>query len=351
MKLESVLGLKAELRSELQPAIPAMPAVFSRTAGPDARRSAFAARVSATHTRSPKSEVVALGVAAGRTRNDFKLGARIHVAGPRGRALAKSINERARGEADVRIVPKVRKRTPTPAWFRRRRRPLEAGVSCGHFKITAGTLGFIAEDKDAFYILSNNHVLANVNTAQPGDPIVQPGPDDVTGNFRVSSRTLIGVLDRFVPISFQRSNVVDCAVAEVLPDLDFYAGWTESLPGLVRGVRSVTVGDLGRPVSKAGRTTGVTRGTINQVNIDRLRVDLGEEGSPMDALFSDQIEIVGAGNRAFSDGGDSGSLIVSDDGFARALLFCGGPDENGNDLTYANPIDKVLEKLGVTLVV
>jgi hypothetical protein len=176
---------------------------------------------------------------------------------------------------------------------------------------------------------------------------VQPGPLDI-GRKKPRPQHLVAVLDRFIPISFQRANVVDCAVAELLPDLEFFAGWTEALPGLVRGVKEVTVDDLGRPVAKAGRTTGVREGTITQVNIDRLGVDMGDLTERI-ALFSDQIEVEGT-TRAFSAGGDSGSLIVDTDGFARALLFAGGEEEGtGRDLTYANQLRTVLQKLGVEL--
>ena len=83
--------------------------------------------------------------------------------------------------------------------------------------------------------------------------------------------------------------------------------------------------------------------------MDRLRVDMGDK-EPRIALFSDQIEVEGTGSKAFSDGGDSGSLIVGTNGFAYALLFAGGPEEEtGRDLTYANQLHIVLQKLGVAL--
>jgi len=352
MKLDSVLGLKRRLAEQFVTAAPVVPRTFALAAGrAPARVASFAARLDATHTRRPSSVAVAFGVAPGKRTNDFRLGARVHATGRSARAMAESVLAQARGEADVRIVPHVRRRAPTPTWFRRRRRPLESGVSIGHFRVTAGTLGFVVEDPHAYYALSNNHVLADVNAGEPGDPIVQPGPIDLpAGRKKVRQGTLVGVLDRFVPISFQRSNVVDCAVAELLPDLEFYPGWTEALPGAVRGVRTVTVDDLDRPVVKAGRTTGVREGTITQIHVDRLQVDMGEEGAERIALFSDQIEIEGK-TRPFSDGGDSGSLIVGTDGYARALLFAGGEEEGtGRDLTYANQLHIVLQKLGVDLV-
>ena len=71
----------------------------------------------------------------------------------------------------------------------KRIRPAPGGYSVGHKNITAGTLGTCVYDRlgdpgDAigipskYYILSNNHVLANSNNGQVGDSILQPGPFD-----------------------------------------------------------------------------------------------------------------------------------------------------------------------------
>jgi hypothetical protein len=199
----------------------------------------------------------------------------------------------------------------------------------------------VVEDEDSYYVLSNNHVLADQNRGSPGDPVLQPGPAD-SGS---GPRSLIGVLDRFVPISFQRSNVVDCAVASLLPELEIYPGWTEALPGKLKGWLPVTDEDVGRTVVKVGRTTGKTYGTIRQVEVDRLPIHMDEAV----ASFSDQMEVAAEGG-AFSKGGDSGSVIVDEEGYARGLLFAGGFDEDDEiDLTYANAIGTVLKKLGVEL--
>ena len=63
-----------------------------------------------------------------------------------------------------------------------RERPAQPGVSIGHYKSTAGTLGAIVKDLKTGekLILSNNHVLANATNgkdgrSQLGDPILQPG--------------------------------------------------------------------------------------------------------------------------------------------------------------------------------
>jgi hypothetical protein len=57
---------------------------------------------------------------------------------------------------------------------------IPGGVSIGHYKVTAGTIGAMVFDRDTGepLILSNNHVLANSNDALIGDVILQPGPTD-----------------------------------------------------------------------------------------------------------------------------------------------------------------------------
>jgi hypothetical protein len=155
----------------------------------------------------------------------------------------------------------------------------------------AGTVGcFVTSGSSAaLYLLSNNHVLADENRYPKGGSIVQPG-------------TLAG----------QRSDL--------------------------------QVGDV---VHKVGRTTGVRHGRVTAFELDGVAVeyDLGV------ISFDDQIEIEGAGHRALSDAGDSGSLIVDDQLRAAALLFAGGDHggSNGPGLTYANPIGAVLQALKVKL--
>jgi hypothetical protein len=64
---------------------------------------------------------------------------------------------------------------------RDRYRPvIPVGVSIGHYKVTAGTIGAIVYDRvtNEPLILSNNHVLANSNDALIGDPILQPASVD-----------------------------------------------------------------------------------------------------------------------------------------------------------------------------
>lgn len=73
------------------------------------------------------------------------------------------------GRLEAFVTPRDRFRPTIPA-----------GVSIGHYKVTAGTIGAMVFDRDTGepLILSNNHVLANSNDAVIGDVILQPGPTD-----------------------------------------------------------------------------------------------------------------------------------------------------------------------------
>src|SRR3989449_1180431 len=98
-----------------------------------------------------------------------------------------------------------------------RQRPAPMGFSVGHPAITAGTIG--ARVRDALgrvYILSNNHVLANSNDANIGDPQYQPGPFD--GG---TAADQIATLTDFQTITFTSSanNTMDAGIALTSTDL------------------------------------------------------------------------------------------------------------------------------------
>lgn len=256
--------------------------------------------------------------------------------------LITKIRKQAKGEVDIKYVGKIVK-LETAKKLQQRRRPLVIGCSIGHFKITAGTLGCFVRDRSTgeVLILSNNHVLANENNAVAGDAIIQPG--DLDGGKK--STDAIGKLRSFVRLKKTGTNVVDCAVASIKSGIKFdqhKLGTFGNLAGL--GLEVVVDGT---EVRKVGRTTGQTKGRVTAFELDNVVIeyDLGN------LRFDDQIEIEGAGSNAFSDGGDSGSLIIDKDRGAVALLFAGGDQGGSNDkgLTYANPIRTVLDALKVDL--
>jgi hypothetical protein len=200
-------------------------------------------------------------------------------------------------------------------------RPLIGGFSVGHFAITAGTIATGCYDWDAmpdvptrYYILSNNHVLANSNAASLGDPIRQPGPFD--GGTPLDT---VAQLSRFVPIkwitpSSAPLNYVDAAVAEAdfskLSREIFWIGYVKRLYAAPR------VGDI---VQKTGRTTHFTTGRITNIN---ATIDVNYGGGRV-ARFAKQILARTASGRAMGAPGDSGSLVMNLDEEGVGLLFAG----------------------------
>lgn len=282
----------------------------------------------------------ALGIAR-RTARDFRLAVRVQRRGFEDSPQLLRIRELAKGEIDLRYVGRVVKRA-TP-WHQRRNRPLRIGGSIGHFAITAGTLGCFVKRRrgEGVLILSNNHVLADENRARIGDEILQPGRFD--GGRRGTDR--VAALDKFVRLRPAGANLVDAAVAALRPGIDHDPSRLTGI-GRLAGLGEPMLDD-NQAVAKVGRTTGATRGRVTAFELDNVVVAY-DSGN---LRFDDQIEIEGAGDAAFSDGGDSGSLIVDADGRGVGLLFAGGDQggSNGRGLTYANPIATVLDRLKVDL--
>jgi hypothetical protein len=223
---------------------------------------------------------------------------------------------------EIRALANVGKMLPAPG-----------GVSIGHYQITAGTLGCLVQKNGRVYILSNNHVLANINAAGPEDPILQPGPVD-GGRL---DKDVIGHLSEFVPIQFNGAvNTVDAAIAR-------------STPPLVTPKNKCfgTIDPTSTPASrfmlvkKCGRSTELTRGLITDVHA-AVKVSYGVSGT---AIFQDQIIIQSAPFFNFSQGGDSGSLIVTESGnHPTGLLFAGT-----GGYTIANKIENVLAAFAVKM--
>ncbi|HET7010968.1 MAG TPA: hypothetical protein VFI11_09355 [Anaerolineales bacterium] len=244
-------------------------------------------------------------------------------------------------------------------------RPAPGGVSIGHYRITAGTLGCLVRDREtgARLILSNNHVLANGNDASIEDPILQPGTAD---GGREENDT-IAYLERFVPIEYSLEPST-CGLASGLADV---ANLIARLVGskhrlqairanpeavnrvdaaLARPTDDSIVSDeileigrvagtlapsLGLAVRKSGRTTGLTTGEITVIE---ATVDVGYDERL--ARFEGQM-LTGP----MSEPGDSGSLLVAANSLqAVGLLFAGS-----TQTTIYNPIANVLSALAVTL--
>lgn len=217
--------------------------------------------------------------------------------------------------------------------FTARIRPARPGFSIGHPQVTAGTFGCVVRDSCYpcnYFILSNNHVLANSNASAIGDPILQPGVAD-GGVFPADT---IARLARFEPIWFgnpARYNLVDAAIARPIRSRDIIASIVNL--GIPNGITEAT---LGMDVVKSGRTTETTAGQV--IGIDAsVGVNYGASGV---AYFRNQIITTN-----MSQGGDSGSLLLSRaDRMATGLLFAGS-----SAVTIHNNISNVIMALKIEI--
>jgi hypothetical protein len=286
---------------------------------------------------------IALGIVA-KGKNSYQLAVRVQTRALENGPQIEAIRKNAKGEADIRYVGRIFKRTIPVPWYRCRQQPLLIGTSIGHYTITAGTLGcFVSKgEKQQPRILSNNHVLAAENSGRKGDAILQPGRHDKGRG----DKDTAGDLDSFIRLNQTGPNYVDCALASIRDGIPFEKGLLKGV-GQISGTANLPLPDNAR-VHKIGRTTGPTNGVVAAFEVDNLIVgyELGN------LRFDNQIEIEGTDtNKPFSLGGDSGSLIYDDERKAVALLFAGSDQggKRGKGLTYANPIDRVFGDLGVKL--
>lgn len=245
-------------------------------------------------------------------------------------------------------------------------RPAQPGISIGHYKISAGTLGAIVKDKKSrkSMILSNNHVLANIsnghdNRAKIGDPILQPGvyddgakPNDVIANLEKFipirrgtgepqckiaiavekiANYLVHIIRPHYTVKFFKQegvNLVDCALARPKSIKDVNS---EILGiGKVKGIKEP---EVGMKIRKSGRTSGITKGEIKAINAS-VKVNMEDKEV---ASFDDQFVAT-----AMSKPGDSGALVLDGENNAIGLLFAGS-----DEATVCNRISSVLEKLNV----
>jgi hypothetical protein len=227
-------------------------------------------------------------------------------------------------------------------------RPAPGGISVGHFKVTAGTLGCLSFGRSAprngrVLILSNNHVVANTNNAAIGDCVCQPGTAD--GGSCPADQ--VAVLERFVPIVFGGApNYIDCATAWAWPDRvrKELMYLSSGAPTYFNVNNTPLAAYWGMPVGKTGRTTQLTSGFVSATGAS-LWVNYGG----VSAWFTDQIEITGY-TAAFGAGGDSGSLIWTWDAARRPVGLLFATATIGTiPKTFANRIDRVMAGLDIWL--
>ncbi len=247
-----------------------------------------------------------------------------------------------------------------------RHRPIQPGISIGHYKITAGTFGAVVKRRttDERLILSNNHVLANSNNAILGDPILQPGAadggtmvDDTVAELAGFHEIQFGESPPVCPWAQRAANVLnfgaralgsshqlvatqinedainrmDAAIARPLDDIEMLSFIPKI--GEVAGVKDAFIN---QQIQKNGRTSGWNTG---KVLVLEATISVGYGGGRT-ATFEDQIITT-----SMMQPGDSGSLILDRENYAIALGFAGS-----DQVAIVSPIMYPLNAFDVTLV-
>ena len=195
-----------------------------------------------------------------------------------------------------------------------------------------GTLGCIVIDNTTKnrMLLSNFHVMCVDDAWQVGDAMAQPGipdggacPTNVVGTLQRAALT--AHVDASVASHTARG--YQCSIVDV---------------GYVTGT---AVASVGMDVRKRGRTTGLTYGTVDSLN---LTVSIPYCNGLGTRTLTNQIliEVDESRSPQFGAGGDSGSVVVDENGKVVGLYFAG--DDSGM-VGVANPINDVLTALDVSI--
>jgi len=208
---------------------------------------------------------------------------------------------------------------------------LQCGTSTGNdLECAAGTIGAVVLKSGTKYLLSNNHVYARENAAHAGEREDAPGRYD--GKPRCAQTAACGTLSQFVNINFNGSNTIDCAIAT----MDTSRPTSVAQSGGYTASSTVQAASVGLAVKKSGRTSGLTTGTVQAIN-----VTIQVQYSAGIATFNGQIMTPAT----FIRSGDSGSLMVTQSGNNPVgLCFAGGSGGS-----FANPIGPVLQAFGATI--
>jgi len=242
-------------------------------------------------------------------------------------------------------------------------REIRPGVSIGHSRFRAGTLGCVVNvagtDRDQLGVLTAAHVVALNESVKKGDRIYSPGKPEI-GN-AVTVRDAIGRLDNYVDltpvIGYQVGDdifqSIDIAFIKLEGSERRVPRWNEvpdpkdPATRLIRLKQVVPEKDMSRfinqPVFKFGRTSGFTRGKLIYHHIAQREIKLPNNQL---YLYTELFGVVSAdGKSRFSRPGDSGAPIYSADG--RLLGFIIGADDSVSLCCMA---ERSLKAMGAHLV-
>lgn len=231
----------------------------------------------------------------------------------------------------VKNVGKL-KASPAPAssvmgnsYFFERNGRVACGSSCAPSgEKYSGTVGAFAKIEEDYFALSNNHVFAACNHTPVGMPILAPSASDGQPKRPAPSELCIyegmaelrsGVPGPVPPLT------MDAAFARVRNPHNI-SSWQGDLTTGFDTPALVLSPSAGLRVKKFGRTTGLTLGTIEAFMPTPWVLPYVSSKFKADAWFENTWTIRGDDGEPFALPGDSGSLVVSEDGSAAlGLIF------------------------------
>ncbi|NTF42594.1 hypothetical protein [Rhizobium rhizogenes] len=243
--------------------------------------------------------------------------------------------------------------TPKPFTLRGGRYTCGSSIYPAHC-VGAGTFGLIVRDQNGvLYGMTNNHVAGACNNAMPGLPILAPGPLDATED--ACDPFTIGRHHRLLPIN---DGIPENIQIDVNWDVSIFRLAEADKVTSFQGSAFDTPAHVASPmpsmrVKKVGRTTGLTGGTIVAQSASPVPVQyqVPEYGVRKNVFFETVYVVVGDNGLPFSKAGDSGSLVVADDGqgntHAVGLVFAGN-EQRG--LSFILPLPEIMQKLSVEIV-
>jgi hypothetical protein len=210
----------------------------------------------------------------------------------------------------------------------------------------AGTLGGLIRNGARMLALSNNHVFAACNHTPIGMPILSPSTADSRPNRRapteICRHTEIVEIRSGDPALVQVMRL-DAAVAEVT-NVNLVSSWQGDDDGYDTPANTISPVS-GLAVKKTGRTTGLTYGIVEAFVPTPWILPYATDNFKATVWFTETWTVRAPGSDPFALPGDSGSLVVSEDGDAAVgLLFA---VNNRGQYGIMMPIDQVLAAFGV----
>jgi hypothetical protein len=182
---------------------------------------------------------------------------------------------------------------------------------------------------------------------EPGMPILVPAPMDAKPGSLPPY--CIGTHKDLVPLQSGNPQKLTPQLLDVALFNITKPDWVTSMQGKGYFDTPATVSPLqgGMRVKKVGRTTGLRLGTV--IGQFPHLIPLPYQSSQFSAtvFFQGVWGVTGDGDDPFSSAGDSGSLVVTEDGTTAVGLVFGGMNDT---LSLILPFDRVIQDLGVTLV-